>query len=108
MVKLMAHESGIELLTKLPADVCLRVDQWATRHGIRSRELAIVELLELGLKQEQLSGQGARAEMLAGNEIDLMEDASATSEEKKIRKRRLTRGPSIFRDVRRDQTRDEG
>lgn len=106
MVKLMAHESDIELPTKLPADVCRRVDQWATRHGIHSRELAIVELLELGLKQEHL--QGARAEMLAGNEIDLMEDANATSEEKRIRKRRLTRGPSAFRDVRRDQTKDEG
>ena len=108
MVKLMAHESDIELPTKLPADVCHRVDQWATRHGINSRELAIVELLELGLKQEHLSSQGARAEMLAGNEIDLMEDANATSEEKRIRKRRLTRGPSVFRDVRRDQTKDEG
>lgn len=108
MVKLMAHESDIELPTKLPADVCLRVDQWATRHGIHSRELAIVELLELGLKQEHLSSQGARAEMLAGNEIDLMEDANATGEEKRIRKRRLTRGPPAFRDVRRDQTKDEG
>lgn len=108
MVKLMAHESDIELPTKLPADVCHRVDQWAARNGIRSRELAIVELLELGFKHEHLSSQGARAELLAGHQIDLMEDTNATSEEKRMRKRRLTPGPSAFRDVRRDQTKDEG
>lgn len=108
MVNLMANESDIELPTKLPADVCHRVDQWAARNGVRSRQLAIVELLELGLKQEHLSSQGDRAELLAGHQIDLMEDANATSEEKRNRKRRLTRGPSVFRKVRRDQTKDKG
>jgi len=42
----------------------------------------------------------ARANEMAGEQIDRMEDKSATSEERATRKRRLLKGPSEFQDMR--------
>lgn len=104
----MANENSVECSVKLSADLCRRVDEWAARNAIRSRQRAIGELLELGLAQQaNLPDQSARAELLAGNQIDLMGDVTASSDEKRIRKQRLIRGPSVFREVRRDQSKDE-
>jgi hypothetical protein len=104
----MPDESSVELSVKLSADLCRRLDQWAARNAIRSRQTAIAELLESGLAPKvSAPSQGARAELLAGNQIDLMEDFTATREEKRIRKRRLTRGPTVFREARRDQPKDK-
>lgn len=104
----MANENSVEFSVRLSADLCRRVDEWAARNAIRSRQTAIRELLELGLaRQASPPAQGARAESLAGSQIDLMEDVTASSDEKRIRKQRLTRGPSVFREVRRDQPKDK-
>ena len=104
----MDHKSSVELVLTLSPDLCRRLDEWAVRNAIRSREMAVAGLLELVLaQQETIPSQRARAELLAGNQIDLMDDVTATTEERKTRKRRLTRGPSVFRGVRRDQSKDK-
>jgi hypothetical protein len=45
-----------------------------------------------------------KAADLAGEVIDRQADRTATSEERKSRKKRLLKGPKEFRDMRRDQS----
>jgi hypothetical protein len=40
---------------------------------------------------------------MASEEIDRLGDLSATAEERRLRKRRLIRGPKEFRDLRRNR-----
>ena len=83
-----------------------KIDLWAQTKGVATQTEAIQLLLEIGLSgsQDRADGsdQRARAATLAEEQIDRMGDASATVEERADRKMRLTSGPSIFRDVRRD------
>jgi hypothetical protein len=44
--------------------------------------------------------KAAKAQEMAGQEIDRLSDLSATDEERQRRKRRLLKGPKEFRDVR--------
>jgi hypothetical protein len=44
--------------------------------------------------------RAAKAQAMAGREIDRLSDPSATEEERQRRKRRLLKGPKEFRDVR--------
>jgi Arc/MetJ-type ribon-helix-helix transcriptional regulator len=101
-----SRDVGIRLQESLLAEIA----RWSERNDAASRSEAIRRLIEIGL---QFDGQkrsfdvsrGARAEELAGAQIDKMGDASATGEERTERKRRLTRGPSEFREGRVDQPR---
>lgn len=72
---------------------------------------AIRRLVEIGLGK---SGQSAsvtptaaasseRAKELAGKTVDRLTDPAAPPEEKAVRKRRLIKGPSEFREVRVDR-----
>jgi Arc/MetJ-type ribon-helix-helix transcriptional regulator len=96
--------------TRLPESLLAEIGRWSQRNEVASRSEAIRRLIETGL---QFDGQkrsfdvsrGARAEELAGAQINKMGDASATGEERTKRKRRLTRGPSEFREGRVDQPR---
>ena len=73
---------------------------------------AIRRLVELGLASQSsarrprvlsTSKQGAvRAAELAGKTIDKQLGPKVTAEERKVRKRKLVEGPSIFRDDRAD------
>jgi hypothetical protein len=94
------------LTARLPAELVNRIDVWAGEHD-STRAEAIRTLVEIGLTTEvphlAEGGQGGRAATLAGQQIDRMGDASATSEERANRKVRLTEGPSIFREVRHDR-----
>lgn len=94
---------------RLPAELINRIDVWAGEHDTDKRSDAIRKLVELGLSVKRpriASGQQRdRAAALAGRQIDQMGDTSATYEEKADRKRRLTEGPSVFREVRRDRSR---
>ena len=45
----------------------------------------------------------ARAVELAGNAIDRRSDLNVSDDERKVRKRKLIQGPSVFRDARRDR-----
>ncbi len=92
---------------RLPVELLNRVDVWAGEHDSQTRAEAIRKLLEIGLttkaSRSVAAGQRGRAATLADQQIDLMGDTSATVEERANRKRRLTEGPSAFREVRRDR-----
>jgi hypothetical protein len=45
----------------------------------------------------------ARAVELAGKAIDKHSDQTASEEDRKVRKRKLVQGPSVFRDARKDR-----
>lgn len=82
------------------------VDDWAgSQADTPTRSEAIRRLVELGLKFKAKSKQAAgavRAKELATNAIDEMMDPSAPPEERAQRRRRITRGPSEFREDRVD------
>ena len=56
------------------------------------------EMIDHGI--EVRTNNAAKASEMAGREIDLLGDPSATDEERQLRKRRLTKGPEEFRDIR--------
>jgi alkanesulfonate monooxygenase SsuD/methylene tetrahydromethanopterin reductase-like flavin-dependent oxidoreductase (luciferase family) len=86
-----------------------KVDGWAAQQTDRpGRSEAIRRLVELGLKVRPPAKPGRktasklRARELAANTIEGMIDRSAPPEERAQRKRRLTKGPSEFREDRID------
>ena len=86
------------------------IDAWIAkqRDPQLSRPEAIRRLVELGLAgatagRAKKSATSSKSSDLAGNQIDKMSDQSASAEEQETRKRRLLKGPSEFRDVRRDR-----
>jgi hypothetical protein len=87
---------------------------WAARQKDHpSRAEAIRRLVELGLtvktKAKQPSAARAvRAKELATKAIDKIIDPSAPPEERAQRRRRLTKGPSEFREDRVDLPRTRG
>ncbi len=91
---------------RLSADVTAAVDTWAGRHEI-SRSEAIRQLVELGLTVRQsrktTTKASARAAELAAKVIDSREDSAASPVERDDRKRRLLKGPSAFRELRKDR-----
>ena len=96
--------SGLRLA---PATLA-RVDRWAaTQQDDPSRSEAIRRLVELGLGIAQRAGartkKAAKAAEMASEEIDRLGDPLATDEERRLRKRRLIRGPKEFRDLRRNR-----
>jgi hypothetical protein len=84
------------------------VDKWAgSQVDAPTRSEAIRRLVELGLtiktKAKQPSAARAdRAKELATKAIDTMIDPSANPDERDQRRRRLTKGPSEFREDRVD------
>ena len=95
--------SAIRLAPKLTA----AIDKWGEANGVLSRSEAIRRLLELGLAASQplrrrdLNAPSTALD-LAAQELDKLIDPSTSDEERKIRKRRLLRGPKEFRDMRGD------
>ena len=86
------------------------VDKWRAKQEDKpSRAEAIRRLVELGLTVKASArpvskpGRRLRAQDLAKTAIDKMSDPSASPEERNQRRRRLTKGPSEFRDERVDQ-----
>ena len=93
------------------ADALMKqIMDWARTHGA-TRSQAIRRLVEIGLDRngkstrKRASTASARAEELATGTINSRIAADATAEERKTRKERLLKGPSAFRDVRKDRTR---
>ena len=85
-----------------------RVDRWAaSQQDDPSRSEAIRRLVELGLASAQRARArtktAAKAAEMASEEIDRLGDLSATDEERRLRKRRLIRGPKEFQDLRRNR-----
>jgi hypothetical protein len=95
---------------RLPPSELASVDAWIREQPKPrpSRPVAIRRLVELGLtvgaKTKQAPAARAdRARELAGQAIDKIGDPAAHPEERAHRRRRLTKGPEEFREVRVDR-----
>lgn len=92
---------------RLPATLASKIDQWAKRHGAKSRSGAIRQLLERALASAPIRARDkesiAKAASLARQEMDRVPiDERAPAEEQERRKRRLLKGPKEFREMRND------
>jgi hypothetical protein len=94
-----------------PAGVA-EIDAWIKKHApAMSRPEAIRRLVDIALTRSEKQPArypekvAAKARELASKAIDDLIDPSAPAGEKAIRKRRLLKGPSVFRDVRVDRER---
>ena len=98
---------------RLPAVLTTAVDKWAEDHEANRSE-AIRRLVELGLEVKTTtrpvskSGRRLRARDLATMAIEKMIDPSAPPEERAHRRRRLTKGPTEFREDRVDLPKAKG
>jgi hypothetical protein len=108
--------TGIRPLMGFRADPAIRASivRWAENQpDMPSLSEAIRRLVEIGLSkpgpQERpqvlstAKQSAARATELAGKTIDKHSDQNASEEQRKVRKRKLIRGPSVFRDARKDR-----
>jgi hypothetical protein len=91
------------------------IDDWRRKQDdLPGRPEAIRRLVELGLKVETPArsvsspGRKLRAQELATKAIEKMIDPSAPPEERAQRRRRLTKGPTEFREDRVDQPKAKG
>jgi hypothetical protein len=95
---------------RLQPDLLAPIDEWAAAQDDEpGRSEAIRRLVELGLtvktpaKPASKPGRLLRAQELAGQTIDKIVDPAAPPEERAQRRRRLTKGPEEFREVRVDR-----
>ena len=108
----MAKTERFEM--RLDADMIERIDDWRRKQpDLPSRSAAILRLVEVGLavaqsQQKTSKKTASKAREIAGQEIDRLGDASLPAEERERRKRRLTKGPSEFRDMRDDVPKPKG
>ena len=99
---------------RLPDAMIKQIDAWAKREDITSRSEAIRRLVDLSLvaasqQPRRGSHKGAsKASEWAGQELDRVADQSVPAEEQERRKRRLTKGPTEFRDMRDDLPKSKG
>jgi hypothetical protein len=103
-----AAAKGTLIGLRLEPGALARVDRWAaSQQDDPSRSEAIRRLVELGLASAQRARArtktAAKAAEMASEEIDRLGDLSASDEERRLRKRRLIRGPKEFRDLRRNR-----
>jgi len=93
---------------RLPAGLTEQVDAWGEKRE-QNRSEAIRRLVELGLKVKTPArpvskpGRRLRAQELATKAIEKIIDPAAPPEERAQRRRRLTKGPTEFREARVDQ-----
>jgi hypothetical protein len=116
--KVMGRPStGITPLMGFRAEPAIRaaIVRWAEKQSdLPTLSEAIRRLVELGLKVKAPAkpvskpARSARAAELAAKAIDGMIDPSAPPEERAQRRRRLTKGPSEFREDRVDMPKAKG
>ena len=103
--------TGITPLMGFRADPVIRASimRWAEKQtDMTTLSEAIRRLVEIALKTEEPSkpiarpGRRSRAQELARNAIEKMIDPTASPDERAQRRRRLTKGPSEFREDRVD------
>jgi hypothetical protein len=106
---------GVQVVVRLQPDPLGAIDKWVAKQpGHPTRAEAIRRLVELGLtvktpaRPVTKSGRRLRAQELAANVIEKMIDPSAPPEERAQRRRRLTKGPTEFREDRVDLPRAKG
>ena len=99
---------------RLPATLIESIQAWSEKNDAASRSEAIRRLVELGLEIKTTtrpvskSGRRLRARDLATMAIEKMIDPSAPPEERAHRRRRLTKGPTEFREDRIDLPKAKG
>lgn len=99
---------GVTIGVRCHDDMLAYIDTWRRKEpDLPTRATAIRRLTELGLAgtrpPQKISMQAAsKAREMAGQEIDRLGDASLPVDERERRKRRLTKGPGEFRDIRED------
>ena len=82
------------------------IDAWAaTQEDQPGRSEAIRRLVELGLTvpKQTSRARAAKANAMAGKQLDDLVDASASADQQATRKRRLLSGPEEFQSVRIDR-----
>ena len=90
---------------RVPPATVDAIDTWAANKSA-TRSEAIRRLVELGLTVKTATSSGGRADRateLAAKAIDKIGDPAADPEEHAQRRRRLTKGPEEFREVRVDR-----
>jgi hypothetical protein len=99
--------------SRFPGEVVAAVEAWAAAKQT-TRSDAIRRLVEIGLKAKTPArpvskpGRRLRAQELATKAIEKIIDPSAPPEERAQRRRRLTKGPSEFREDRVDLPKAKG
>jgi hypothetical protein len=99
--------------SRFPGEVVAAVEAWAAAKQT-TRSDAIRRLVEIGLKVKTPArpvskpGRRLRAQELATKAIEKIIDPSAPPEERAQRRRRLTKGPSEFREDRVDLPKAKG
>ena len=92
---------------RLPSDLLKRIDGWAGQEKIDRRSEALRALIERGLAGAQPMKRrspkaAAKASDMAGRQIDKLANPAMPEAERRVRKRRLIKGPREFRDMRGD------
>jgi hypothetical protein len=99
---------GVTIGVRCHEDLIAALDNWRrTQADLPTRATAIRRLVQEALRvtrpQPRRGRKAAsRAHEMAGQEIDRLADQSLPAEERERRKRRLTKGPGEFRDIRED------
>jgi hypothetical protein len=111
-----ATGKGEPVVVRMHPPMLAGLDDWIAKQKqpFPSRPEAVRRLIELGLtvrtpaKLVSKPGRHLRAHELASNTIEKMIDPAASPEERVQRRRRLTKGPSEFRDHRIDLSKAKG
>jgi hypothetical protein len=113
-VRKRSSATGTLVGVRLQADELKAIDSWAKNQTPPiTRPYAIRRLVELGLKVKteaklvKRPGRRLRAQELATQAIETIIDPAAPPEERAQRRRRLTKGPTEFREDR-DQPKAKG
>ena len=106
---------GVQVVVRLQPEPLGALDKWVSKQEDRpTRAEAIRRLVELGLKVKTPArpfsspGRKLRAQELATTAIEKIIDPAAPPEERAERRRRLTKGPSEFREDRGDLPKAKG
>jgi hypothetical protein len=83
------------------ARIAISDDQRAQFLELARKCMQDAEMIDQGIAER--TNKAATASEMAGREIDLLSDPSATDEERQLRKQRLIKGPQEFRDSRRNR-----
>src|SRR5258707_11507509 len=100
---------GVQIGERWHPSELAAIDAWiaASTDTTITRAHAVRRLVALGLSVQQSRapgrGQRERAASLANTQVDRMADPAASVDDQATRKRRLLKGPSTFRDVRKDR-----
>jgi len=104
-----ATGQGVQVGERWSAEAVRAIDHWRSKQAdLPRRPEAIRRLVELGLAVRQpvrpkSAKTARRAAELATKVIDKHIDPAAPAAERAERKRRILKGPSSFRDIRRDK-----